>query len=404
MSLIFRAVLYSELIPNNLGIIFRKEYTDLRDSTVRDFEKYTGMKVDSNRAVTFSNGSVIMFRHLEEINNIQNINLGHFSLEQCDELASSNEFFMLFGRLRRDLKPSDEFVGLGLPLHTGFVIGNAGDHWGKELWLDGSLDDSECIQASTFDNTDILPAGFLESLEILKKQKPEMYRQYVLNEWDVDVDNYTVVKSSALNALKGLEIHEPSIKRIVSIDPSMGGDECPVFAFEGTKMIDTLYLNHKDTMKIVGEVMLFMAKHGIEDVAVDCIGIGAGVADRLAELGKRVLRINSAESSSNNNKFANRRAEMWWYVSQLINDRKVHFPDDDKLRKQLSGVRYKVINSNGKIQIEYKPDFKKRFGESPDRADAFIYGIWGLQQVEPLKKKDKYFKRADDYEFNAMTC
>lgn len=44
-----RGLLYSKGIPNNLGVIFRKEYTDLRDSTVKDFETYTKLTVDSQR-------------------------------------------------------------------------------------------------------------------------------------------------------------------------------------------------------------------------------------------------------------------------------------------------------------------------------------------------------------------
>src|SRR3990172_3090605 len=64
-----------EQYPNNLFVVFRKEYTDLRDSTIKDFEKYTGLKVDSSREVKLPNKSCIMFRHMEQLNNLQNINL-----------------------------------------------------------------------------------------------------------------------------------------------------------------------------------------------------------------------------------------------------------------------------------------------------------------------------------------
>lgn len=403
LSLIARAMVYTELIPDNLGIIFRKEFEDLRDSTLKDFELYTGLKVNSNRNVTLPNNSTIMFRHIEELNNIQNINLGWYAIEQADELANDKEFFLLFGRLRRALKPTQEFLDLGLSLHTGFVIGNAGDHWGKALWKDGALDDAECLEAKTFDNSDVLPKSFLDSLQILKKNKPEIYAQFVMNDWAISADRYILIKPSEVEALKDMVIQEPSTKKIVSVDPAMGGDECPVYAFENSQIIDTLILNHKDTMKITGEIILFMAKHNINDVAIDVIGIGAGIADRLSELGKRVIRINSSESSANQNKFLNRRAEMWWYVSQVIQDRKIVYPADELLRKQLSSVRYKVINSNGKIQMEHKPDVKKRLGSSPDRADAFVYGIWGLQQVESLKGQDRYRRRSTEYDLNPAT-
>ena len=105
---ISRAIIYSKGIANNLGIIFRKTARSLHDSTLRDFETYTSLKVDSDRNLIYPNKSIIMFRHLDEIDSInqQNINLGWFYIEQGDELDSNREFFMLFGRLRLDFNHS----------------------------------------------------------------------------------------------------------------------------------------------------------------------------------------------------------------------------------------------------------------------------------------------------------
>ena len=44
---IMKSVLLSNKYPGNLGLVVRKEFTDLRDSTMKDFEKYTGMKINS---------------------------------------------------------------------------------------------------------------------------------------------------------------------------------------------------------------------------------------------------------------------------------------------------------------------------------------------------------------------
>lgn len=404
MSLIFRSMLYSQLIPDNLGIIFRKEFTDLRDSTVKDFERYTGLMVTSNRSVKLKNGSEILFRHIEELNNIQNINLGWFGIEQADELSTSNEFFLLFGRLRRMLKPTEKFVEYGMAERTGFVIGNAGDHWGRELWKEGKLDNSECVEANTLENKDVLPDDFIKSLSDLKKQRPEIYAQFVLNDWNVTADRYVLIKPSDLKSLEGMFIHHPLSKYLVSVDPSMGGDECVIYVFENTKVIDTLVLHDKDLMKVTGHIQTLMYKHNIDDVAVDVIGIGAGIADRLAEQGRTVWRINSSERSGDNKKFLNRRAEMWWYVSQEIQDKRVLYPEDEILRKQLTTIRYKVINSSGMIQMEHKGDAKKRLGQSPDRADAWVYGVWTLKNVEFRSKKEEMKRNGvEEYEFNPMT-
>lgn len=406
MCAIQRAQLYSKSIPNNLGIIFRKTFKALADSTLLDYKKYTSMHVNSERNAVYDNGSVIMFRHLDEIDSInqQNINLGWAYIEQGEELESDKEFMMLFGRLRRDLKTSEEFIKLGLPTRSMWVIANAGDNWIKRLWKDTIIDGGQLIEATTFDNKHNLPADFIESLEVIRKTKPEMYQQYVLNDWSVSSDKFVLIKPVDIEALKGLTIWHPEDKYIVAIDPSMGGDECVMYALHNGRVMDTKIMHEKDTMKVVGEVMLFMAKHDIEDVAVDSIGIGAGIADRLNELGKRVIRIQSAESSGDGERFYNRRAEMWWYASQMVMDKKVEWMEDEVLRKQLVSLRYKVINSNGKIQMEHKADAKKRLGSSPDRADAWVYGVWGLQWVMPRGKSDRYRRRREEeYNFNPAT-
>jgi len=376
-----RAIFYSEQIPNNLGIIFRKEFTDLRDSTVKDFERYTGLKVDSQRNVILSNKSIIMFRHIEELQNIQNVNLGWFGIEQADELDSDREFFLLFGRLRRQVEPSDYFKSLGLPEHSGFVIGNAGDHWCKLLWRDGKLENSECIEANTWSNQDVLPKDFLDSLRTLERTKPEIYRQFVLNDWSVTSDQYVLITKASIGLLRSFEHVYRHKRKVLSCDPSTGGDECVIYVLENTKIIETKILHYDDTMKIAGEIMLMMERHHIKDCAVDTIGIGKGIVDRLGEMHRNVISINSAEEATDKDRFANRRAEMWWYAMEQIQNREVEPIQDDELIRQLTTLHYKPPKSNGKIALELKSETKKRLGQSPDRADAFVYGIWALREV-----------------------
>lgn len=384
-------MLYSELIPNNLGIVFRKEYTDLRDSTVKDFEKYTGLKVDSQRQVELANGSQILFRHIEELHNIQNVNLGWYLIEQGDELDSDNEFFLLFGRLRRQVEPSDKFKALGLAERSGFVIANAGDHWMKPLWKNGKLDGGELVEASTRDNKDVLPEDFLNSLLVLEKNKPEIYRQYVLNDWSVASDQWLVIKPVWFDQLKTTIPARHTVKRIVSCDPSLGGDECVIYVMENSDIIDEKIMHESNTMIIAGEILALLRKYDINDCAIDVVGIGKGIADRLVEWKVNVIEINSADKADQPQLYYNRRAEMWWYAAEQILRKDVVKPKDEELIRQLTSVRYKVVDSNGKIKLEPKQETKERLGRSPDRADAYIYGVWGQRNVI----EDNIYQHAD---------
>lgn len=383
MCAISRGLLYSELIPDNLGVIFRKTARSLTDSTLRDFEKYTGRKVDSKRNCELGDGSVIMFRHLDEINDInqQNINLGWFYIEQGEELDTDREFFMLWGRLRRKLFPTEEFERLGLPVRSGWVVANAGDNWMRPLWKDKRLEDSELIEATTFDNADNLPEDFIESMRTLERAKPEIYEQYVKNSWEVNADRFVLFKESMFEALEGVNLVKTYVKRLVACDPAAGGDRCVVKVFEDTEAVETYTFYHNDTMKVVGEIMILMKKHGIETLACDSIGIGKGICDRVNELGKTVIEINSAAQASDPEQFANLRAEMWWAAMDQVLAREIAPIESEDVRKELKAVRYKVVNSNGKIQLEPKADTKKRLGQSPDEGDCFIYGLHGLRQM-----------------------
>lgn len=390
-----RAVLYSEQIPDNLGVIFRKTFRSLQDSTLKDFERYTQRPVSSNREVKFPNGSSILFRHLDEIDSInqQNINLGWFYIEQADELDSDREFFMLMGRLRRPVKLSPLMSDLQLADHSGWIVANACDNWIRDLWKTKSLDDSELHEATTWDNADNLPKDYLETLRILERTKPEMYRRYVLNDWAVGGDQFVLIKRAAVDGLERISKGLKVTKRIIACDPATGGDECVIYVMNNTEIIDTLILHYQDTMKIVGELMILSHRYATDNFVVDSIGIGKGICDRLRELGKRVQDLNSASESSDPSRWYNLRAEMWWHAMEEIGDGNVVYPKDDELRKELSSVRYKVVNSNGRIQLHPKLETKKILGRSPDRADAFIYGLWGLQFVESVNPvKDRWAK------------
>ena len=402
MSLIYRAMLYSELIPNNLGVIYRKEYVDLEKSTIKDFENYTGRTVDSKRScklpTAYGLDSTVLFMHIEEINNIQNLNLGWFAIEQYDELESDHEFFMLLGRLRRAVKPSLEFRKSGLPDHSGFVIGNAGEHSGKKIWKLSTDDDFPCIEADTYEMVDVLPKDYFKGLEKIELNRPEIFRKYVMNSWDISNMEFALIKASSLAALQGIAWAWEGIRRIVTCDPSLGGDECIIQLIENGHVLRQEIMHENDETKIAAKCAEVGNKGDCDDYVVDAIGIGHGVYTFLGKLvakkGGRVIGCNSAEKANNPALYFNLKTEMWFYFSQLVLDKKVPYPEDEELRRQLLGVKYEPIMRRGKVRVEEKTKTKKTLKCSPDRADALVQGLYYLQFVDPKnyvqKPHDRY--------------
>jgi phage terminase large subunit len=404
---IMKAMHLSEKYPNNLGVIFRKEFTDLRDSTLKDFENYTQIKVGSNREVVLPNGSQILFRHLEELNNIQNMNLGFFWLEQAEEVDSDEPFFILYGRLRRK----------GMP-PRGFITANTnGQNWIYKLWKAGGLEETvekllkenpdlypgvksakevvTLFEANTFDNAANLPKSFLANLEIIKATKPNIYNRFVLNSWSDSDTIDIIIKPEYISKAIGRDLGiTPPFKKIVSIDVARYGDDKTVFyALENNVMLGKEVWEKKSTMETVGLASLFAKKHGVEAFAVDEIGVGGGVGDRLSELEYQVIFVNASEKEGVRAECFNRRAEIYLNGSELFEAGKVSILKEDRdLIEQLSWAKYKTIKSNGVYQVEPKDDIKKRFGRSPDNADAYLNGLWALPQVKVKLKQDKYEK------------
>lgn len=160
-----------------------------------------------------------------------------------------------------------------------------------------------------------------------------------------------------------------------------GTDSTVITVMENNKHLVSIEHHGKDTMKVVGEVIkTYKEYRGAElkgIIAVDDIGVGGGVSDRLIEQGFHVVRINNADGSSDE-QFLNFRAESYWYLRQLLLENKLLLKDTGKLIAHLSQIRYH-ITSSGKIQIMSKENMKKEGMDSPDYADSMVMAVWAMK-------------------------
>lgn len=107
------------------------------------------------------------------------------------------------------------------------------------------------------------------------------------------------------------------------------------------------------------------------DILVDSIGLGAGVCDRLNELGLPARGVNVSESAAMTERYINLRAELWFKGKDWFAAKDCNLNGDEALAAELVQPRFKYA-SNGKLQVESKEDMKKRGVASPNRADAFL--------------------------------
>ncbi|MDE2098912.1 MAG: terminase B [Patescibacteria group bacterium] len=157
----------------------------------------------------------------------------------------------------------------------------------------------------------------------------------------------------------------------------------------------------KDTMQTAGLIKAEWDATHIDKrpaaINIDVIGIGAGVVDRLKELGLPVCGINVAETEAVNSglerQFNRLRDELWWKSREWLERKDCKLIDDDETIAELTTPTYSIL-SNGLIKVEGKDEMKKRGVKSPNRADAWNLTFanshyYGIPQT-PLKYPKMY--------------
>jgi hypothetical protein len=174
---------------------------------------------------------------------------------------------------------------------------------------------------------------------------------------------------------------EPGGPVVLGVDVArFGTDETVIYVRRGPVARLVHAGAQEDTMQTTGRVVRALAETGATRAQVDAVGIGAGVVDRLREMGKPVVEMQASEAASDPERFANRRAEWYWALRERFEAGEIDLdPADEVLAAQLTAIKYR-IDSRGRIVIESKDEMKRRGLPSPDRADALALA-WAAPRV-----------------------
>jgi hypothetical protein len=172
---------------------------------------------------------------------------------------------------------------------------------------------------------------------------------------------------------------------LIGVDPARFGDDRTSIMRRRTRVAFGLEsYRKKDTMEVAGICARILNAEPVERMFIDIGGLGAGIVDRLNELGfgRRIEGVNSGEQALSPDKYTNRRAEMWGLMNDWLKTTPCRIPDTDSLHADLIGPKYKY-DSNSRLVIERKEDMKKRGISSPDEAEAL--GLTFAAPVSPVQ-------------------
>lgn len=268
------------------------------------------------------------------------------------------------------------------------AIGNPDDpasDFAKKCTRWEKSDEANVIQISAFDcpaYTGEEVPDLLKRVLVTKKwvearkaewgEESPLYVAKILGEFPDLSDDYLITPAMMR---KGYETDLPGYdKGRYGVDIArMGADKSVMYRNRGGHIRLVKWWAKKNTMQSVTEIMEILSRHPNNiPCVVDVIGVGAGVYDRLYQLGYEVGGFNAANRALDPLRYYNRRAEVYWLFRKALEDGDIDLdPEDEELAAQLTSIKW-FINLRGQIQLESKEDMVERGLPSPDRADAAV--------------------------------
>lgn len=257
------------------------------------------------------------------------------------------------------------------------LIGNPTRNSGLFFKTHHQLSDSwYCLHVSCLDSKRV-SADFVQQISNTYGEESNAYRVRVLGEFAVGDDD-TLIGGDVVDAafVRDIEVDRDS-PIIYGVDVARFGDDRTVICKRrGNVVLEFKSWAGRDLMETVGWVANESEIDNPAEINVDSIGLGAGVADRLRELGYNVRDVNVSEAAAMNPKAFKLRDDLWMSVRDWLNQRACKLPPSDELRQELVSPRY-TFQSNGKLKVESKGEMKKRGMRSPDFADSLCLTFAG---------------------------
>jgi hypothetical protein len=239
------------------------------------------------------------------------------------------------------------------------------------------------------------------------------YRERLVRKWGEGSNGVKVRADGEFprqedDVLISLELTEPCLtrervpgvgKRILGVDVARFGSDRTVLLLRQGHVVEHLAIYAKqDTMSTVGHVLDKAQAWAAQAIAVDVVGLGAGVYDRLAEVRREqsqpwtLVDVNvtrEAPRTSLKGEPRPKRLRDWLWIEMarwLRADAPVFAhttPEEHQACEDLAGELASVtydLDSNGLLVVEDKDHMRERLGHSPDLADALACTFGESQQ------------------------
>ncbi len=234
-----------------------------------------------------------------------------------------------------------------------------------------------------------------------RKQQEKLDPVIVAQEIDIDynasVSDAWIVGDTIEQAQStGVADVEATGQWIIGIDAAhFGDDESVIHMRRGRLNLPQKTYRQVDGQQLAALVTEMIDSHtngeNIFGIVIELDGAGVSCHDHLknGKYSKFVYGVHTGARTSDDKNY-NLRAKMWRAAKDYLLSPPVSLPRDFELKSQLGSIKYKY--KDGVLLMQDKKEYKKLFGKSPDRADAFVL-TFAIQEVAPRQKKHVYHQQ-----------
>lgn len=156
--------------------------------------------------------------------------------------------------------------------------------------------------------------------------------------------------------------------KVLGVDVAREGDDASViFPRQGVAAFRPVVSRDTDSLLGAGLVANKWREFGAHACFIDNTGgFGGGWIDQLRVMGRQPIGVHFA-GKANDERYANKRAEMWFLMAQWIKEGGA-LPDIPEMVQELTAPTYTF--KGDRLLLEDKDQIKERIGRSPDYADA----------------------------------
>ncbi|KKN73187.1 hypothetical protein LCGC14_0403600 [marine sediment metagenome] len=385
--------------PLTVGFMGRKVGKDFKDTTLGTWKRFIPFDrykiVGKPAEIIIEDRVKILTGGLDRSEEVQKFNsaeLAFFFIDQAEE-TNVDDISVLRASLRLTIQDKEL-------AYKGLFTANPRTCWLKDEFISNPTPNRKFVQALPGDNP-LLPKKYIETLRDAFKHRPELLQAYLFGDWDSFEGPEQIIKDAWLrNAKESVASERVHKKYLVCDTARFGDDETVIFLMDNAEIEKQVIMPYCDHDEIAGRLAILSAQNDDCTIVVESVGsdIGAAVITDLRKMKKHVIEYTPQGQSIDPDKFYNQRAEAWHTAAKILSDGKfdriTNCPVncrnmDSKTRGQLCVPTYEY--RNGKILIESKKKIKTRLGNSPDRADTYVIGLWAWKKInaKPIRDRDR---------------